>query len=107
MKDGKSQEKPTFVNSSKETIVRTTKFRALDESKVRVIHYRIKLTFIGLGRIISSEKTARLNEMEDGGEHVPTHKPVGVCGNLAFKTPPETPPSLSYRFFFEDMYGLK
>ena len=69
LKDGKSQQKPTFVNSSKETIVRTTKFRALDESKVRVIHYRIKLTFIGLGRNISSEKTARLDEMEDGGEY--------------------------------------
>ena len=30
LKDGKSQQKPTFVNSSKETIVRTTKFRVLD-----------------------------------------------------------------------------
>ena len=31
-------------------------------------------------------KTARLDEMEHGGEHVPTHKPVGVCGNFVFRT---------------------
>ena len=31
-------------------------------------------------------KTAQLDKMEDGGEHVPTHKPVGVCGNFRAAT---------------------
>ena len=73
------------MNSSKKTIVRTTKFRALDQSKTGVIHYRKKRTFAGLGQNINMTKTARLDEMEHEGKHVPTHKPVGVCGNKMVK----------------------